>query len=46
MMSRFEDMTYKEIADALGISIKTVENQIIKALRQLREAIAAFQSDA
>lgn len=38
-MSRFEEMSYKEIAGNLDISIKTVENQISKALRLLRKAI-------
>lgn len=38
-LSRFEDMSYLEIADNLGISVKTVENQISKALRILREKI-------
>src|SRR5688572_353768 len=27
-MSRFEELRYKEIADKLGISVKTVENQM------------------
>ncbi len=39
MLSRFESMTYHEIAIALGISEKTVENQISKALRILRDAV-------
>ncbi len=34
--SRFEDMSYKEIADKMGISVKTVENQISVALKTLR----------
>lgn len=36
VLSRYEDMSYKEIADHLEISIKTVENQISKALKTLR----------
>ncbi len=35
-MSRFENMKYKEIAEQLNISIKTVEANIGKALQQLR----------
>ena len=42
VLSRFEDLSYQEIADALGISVKTVENQISKALRRLREALGPF----
>lgn len=36
VLSRFEEMTYNEIAVALEISPKTVENQISKALEQMR----------
>jgi RNA polymerase sigma-70 factor (ECF subfamily) len=35
-MSRQDDMTYGQIASALGISIKTVEVQMGRALRKLR----------
>lgn len=41
-LSRFEEMKYREIADELGISIKTVENQMGKALKILREKLAEF----
>jgi len=36
-MSRFENKKYREIADSLNISIKTVEANIGKALRTLRK---------
>ncbi len=39
-LSRFEEMSNQQIADELGISIKTVENQMTKALKLLREAIS------
>ncbi len=41
-LSRFEDMKYREIADQLDISIKTVENQMGKALKQLRLKLVDF----
>ena len=41
VLSRFEEMSYKEIAQQLDISVKTVENQISKALKRiLREDLA------
>lgn len=36
-MSRFGKLTYQQIADELGLSVKTVENQVGKALRIMRE---------
>jgi RNA polymerase sigma-70 factor (ECF subfamily) len=41
-LSRFEDLKYREIADRLRISVKTVENQMGKALRLLRAKLAEF----
>lgn len=36
VLNRFEQMSYKEVASKLEISVKTVENQMSKALRILR----------
>ncbi|MEL7020413.1 MAG: RNA polymerase sigma-70 factor [Bacteroidota bacterium] len=41
-LSRFEYKSHREIADLMGISTKTVEHQIGKALKILRAAVAAF----
>lgn len=38
-LSRFEEMKYREIADKLGISEKTVEAQVSKALKILRREL-------
>ena len=41
-MSRFDELKYREIADKLGISVKTVENQMGKALKLLRAKLVDF----
>lgn len=41
-LSREQGLRYAEIATALGISVKTVEAQMGKALRLLRERLAAW----
>jgi RNA polymerase sigma-70 factor, ECF subfamily len=41
-MSRFEELKYQEIANQLGLSIKTVENQIGKALKIMRTELADY----
>lgn len=41
-MSRFEGLKYQEIADQLGISVKTVEAQMGKALRLLRVKLSEY----
>lgn len=38
LMSKRDNYSYQEIADVLGISIKTVENHITKAMKSLRKA--------
>lgn len=43
-LSRFEEMKYRDIADKLDISIKTVENQMGKALKILRLKLVEFLS--
>ena len=42
MLSRFEELKYNEIAEKLGISVKTVEAQMSKALKVLRESLTEF----
>lgn len=42
IMSRYEGLTYNQIAQKLGISVKTVENQMGKALRTLREELSDY----
>ena len=43
-MSRFEELKQQEIADRLGISIKTVKNHITLALKQLGKVLADWNA--
>lgn len=42
LKSRVDELKYSEIAEILNISIKTVENQISKALKILREKLGDY----
>ena len=42
LMCKEENMTYREVANVMNISIKTVENQMGKALKTLREKLASY----
>ncbi|MBX7151608.1 RNA polymerase sigma-70 factor [bacterium] len=42
MLSRIDDLSYKEITERLSISIKTVESHIGKALKLLRACLQPF----
>jgi RNA polymerase sigma-70 factor (ECF subfamily) len=41
-MNRFDGLKYAEIAEKLGISVKTVETQMSKALKILREKLIDY----
>ncbi|MET0393291.1 MAG: RNA polymerase sigma-70 factor [Chitinophagaceae bacterium] len=40
LLSRYEGLNYEEIGERLGIARNTVKNQLVKALRRLREYLA------
>jgi len=41
-LSRFEELKYAEIAEHLNLSVKTVENQMGKALKVLRQELKEY----
>ncbi len=43
ILNRFEKMSYKEIAKYLGISVKTVDNHLWKAVTHLRKKLNALK---
>ncbi len=42
LLNRFEGLKYKEVAEKLGISVKTVEIQMSKALKILRKHLSDY----
>ncbi len=46
VLSRTQGLRYAEIAETLGISVKTVESQLGKALRHLRTRLAHWLPEA
>ena len=42
ILNRYEEFSYKQIASELNISVKAVENHIIKALKSLRSILSCL----
>ena len=42
ILSRYDGLTYGQIAEKLGLSVKTAENQMGKALKSLREDLSDY----
>jgi len=42
VLSRFEKLSHKEISESMGISTKTVENQITKALKVISSTLISI----
>lgn len=45
VLSKMNGLTYREIAEELNLSVKTVENQIGRGLKLLREMLTKMRSD-
>jgi RNA polymerase sigma-70 factor (ECF subfamily) len=46
VMKEFEDLTFREIADALGLPLSTVKSRLYTALRQLQMRLQKFGNEA
>lgn len=42
IMSRYDGLKYSEIAEKLNLSVSTIENQMVKALKLLREELIDY----
>lgn len=42
-LSRFEGLTHEEVAEAMGVSPRTVNNHLVKALRTIRDRVRAYE---
>jgi len=42
VLSRYEDMSYRQIAESLQLSPKTIENQMGKALKLMRDYLSVY----
>lgn len=43
LMVKEDGLKYKEVAEILNISVKTVENQMTKAIRHIRKCLSSYQ---
>lgn len=46
VMKEFEDLTFQEIADTLGVPLSTVKSRLYTALKQLRMRLEKFNAEA
>lgn len=46
VLKEFEDLTFQEIADALGVPLSTVKSRLYTALKQLRMRLEKFGAEA
>lgn len=44
LMCKVEGLSYKEIAERLGLSVATVESHMVKSLRMIREELELYNS--
>lgn len=45
VLTRFEGLSHHEVAEVMGISPRTVNNHLVKALETLRDQIRAYEPD-